>query len=68
MCEILEQLGRKVRRVRRDNDITQEELADMWGCNTATISNIERGKTFSKRRMKQIESFIKKYGKNIKNI
>lgn len=65
MCDILLELGKKLRRVRRANDITQEELADMWECNTATISNIERGKTFSKKRIKQIEKFINKYGKKI---
>lgn len=65
MCDILMELGKKLRRVRRANDITQEELAEMWDCNTATISNIERGKTFSKKRIKQIENFIKKYGKKI---
>jgi transcriptional regulator with XRE-family HTH domain len=38
-----EQIGRRLRSVRRKKGITQQELASALGTNQGTISNIERG-------------------------
>ena len=35
--------GKRLRRIRRSKDLTQEQLADMVGVSTEFISNIERG-------------------------
>ena len=38
-----EALGKKIRRKRREMDITQEQLAEMAGISTAFVGHIERG-------------------------
>ena len=43
--KINQQLGAKIQRVRKSNRMTQEDLASRIGVQTATISNIEGGKT-----------------------
>lgn len=43
--KINEQLGEKIQRERKRRKMTQEELAAKIGVQTATISNIEGGKT-----------------------
>ena len=43
--KISQQLGAKIQRVRKTRKMTQEELASKIGVQTATISNIEGGKT-----------------------
>lgn len=43
--KINEQLGAKIQRVRKARKMTQEDLASKIGVQTATISNIEVGKT-----------------------
>lgn len=43
--KINEQLGAKIQRVRKARKMTQEDLASIIGVQTATISNIEGGKT-----------------------
>lgn len=43
--KINEQLGAKIQRVRKARKMTQEDLASKIGVQTATISNIEGGKT-----------------------
>lgn len=43
--KINQQLGAKIQRVRKAKRITQEDLAAKIGVQTATISNIEGGKT-----------------------
>ena len=37
------QFGRKLRKLRRERDLTQEQLAEMIGISVESISNIERG-------------------------
>lgn len=37
------QLGRAVRRLRRDRDLTQGQLADRVGLNRTSVTNIEKG-------------------------
>ena len=36
-----EELGRQNRKKRKEMDLTQDNLADLVGCNTSHISNIE---------------------------
>lgn len=43
--KINEQLGEKIQRERKRVKMTQEELAAKIGVQTATVSNIEGGKT-----------------------
>jgi len=43
--KINQQLGAKIQRVRKARKITQEDLASKIGVQTATVSNIEGGKT-----------------------
>lgn len=43
--KINQQLGAKIQRVRKARKMTQEDLASKIGVQTATISNIEGGKT-----------------------
>ncbi len=43
--KINQQLGDKIARVRKDRRLTQDQLAEKIGVQTATISNIERGET-----------------------
>lgn len=43
--KINKQLGAKIQRVRKARKMTQEDLASKIGVQTATISNIEGGKT-----------------------
>lgn len=43
--KINEQLGAKIQRVRKVRKMTQEDLASKIGVQTATISNIEGGRT-----------------------
>lgn len=38
-------VGKKIKRVRKSQQLTQEDLAAKVGVQTATISNIERGET-----------------------
>ena len=38
-------VGKRVRKIRRNLDITQEQLAEAVGITSESISNIERGKT-----------------------
>jgi transcriptional regulator with XRE-family HTH domain len=37
-------VGRRLRQIRRQKDITQEQLAEAVGVSAESISNIERGK------------------------
>ncbi len=43
--KINQQLGDKIARVRKEKKLTQDQLAEEIGVQTATISNIETGKT-----------------------
>lgn len=43
--KINQQLGEKIQRVRKTRKMTQEDLAAKIGVQTATISNIEGGRT-----------------------
>jgi len=43
--KINKQLGTKIKRLRKAQGISQEQLASSIGVQTATISNIERGVT-----------------------
>ena len=43
--KINEQLGGKIQRLRKARKMTQEDLASKIGVQTATISNIEGGKS-----------------------
>lgn len=43
--KINQQLGEKIQRVRKARKMTQEDLAAKIGVQTATISNIEGGRT-----------------------
>ena len=45
MYKINQQLGAKIQRVRKARKMTQEDLASKIGVQTATISNVEGGKT-----------------------
>ena len=38
-------IGQRLRKLRRDRDLTQEELADLAGTNQAVIQKIENGKS-----------------------
>lgn len=39
------QLGIKIKKLRQDNHLTQDNLAELIGCNTSHISNIENNYT-----------------------
>ena len=39
-------LGRKIKRLRESKNFTQEYLAELVGIEQATLSNIERGKSY----------------------
>ena len=41
--KVNEKLGKRIRKVRRDKKMTQEELAEKVGLHYTTISRIERG-------------------------
>lgn len=41
--KVNEKLGKRIRKVRKDRRITQEELADRVGLHYTTVSRIERG-------------------------
>ena len=43
--KINKQLGAKIKRLRKAQKLSQEQLADKVGVQMATISNIERGTT-----------------------
>lgn len=43
--ERLQKLGRHIKRLRQDRDLSQEALADAAGLNRNTVSAIERGAT-----------------------
>lgn len=40
-----EQLGLKIKKIRQENGLTQDKLAEMVSCNTSHISNIENNHT-----------------------
>jgi len=43
MSELRTQFGRRLRQLRRQNDLTQEQLAEVTGISVDMLSNIERG-------------------------
>ena len=43
MSELRVQFGRRLRQLRRQKDLTQEQLADAAGISVDMLSNIERG-------------------------
>jgi transcriptional regulator with XRE-family HTH domain len=43
MAEIKIQFGKKLRKIRRNKDVTQEQLAELIGVSADFISQIERG-------------------------
>ncbi len=43
MSEVKKQFGRRLRRLRRYKDVTQEVMAEKAGLTVLSISNIERG-------------------------
>jgi len=43
--QIITQLGKTIRKLRKAKQMTQEQLAEAIDCNVDTISNIERGVT-----------------------
>jgi transcriptional regulator with XRE-family HTH domain len=43
MSELRSKFGRRLRQLRRERDMTQEELAEMVGISTDFLSNVERG-------------------------
>jgi transcriptional regulator with XRE-family HTH domain len=44
MSELRNQFGKKLRKIRRDRDMTQEQLAEAIGVTMAFISRMERGR------------------------
>jgi len=40
-----EELGLKIKKIRQENGLTQDKLAEMVSCNTSHISNIENNHT-----------------------
>lgn len=40
-----EKLGLKIKKIRQENGLTQDKLAEMVSCNTSHISNIENNHT-----------------------
>jgi len=45
MTNLKHRVGKRLRKIRRNLDITQEQLAEAVGVTAESISNIERGKT-----------------------
>lgn len=43
MSELRTKFGRRLRHLRRDKDLTQEQLAEAVGISVEFLSNIERG-------------------------
>lgn len=41
--DLLERVGAQIRRLRKARDLTQQQLADLVGCHSQTISDRERG-------------------------
>ena len=44
MSDLRNQFGKKLRKIRRDRDMTQEQLAEAIGVTMAFISRMERGR------------------------
>lgn len=42
--DFLEEFGERIKKIRYDNNLTQEEMADMLGFTRMTLLNYERGK------------------------
>ena len=57
MCKIKKKLGKRIRELRRSKVWTQEVLAEKIGIETASLSNIENGKTYPS--AETIENLIK---------
>ncbi|MEO1942648.1 MAG: helix-turn-helix transcriptional regulator [Campylobacterales bacterium] len=53
--ELAKEVGKIVRQLREENDLTQEELAEMSGVGKVVISRLENGNT----RQVSIHSFAK---------
>lgn len=43
MTQLLYRFGKRLRQLRRQKDLTQEQLAEVTGLSVDSISNIERG-------------------------
>jgi transcriptional regulator with XRE-family HTH domain len=53
--ELAKEVGKIVRQLREENDLTQDELAEMSGVGKVVISRLENGNT----RQVSIHSFVK---------
>jgi len=45
MTTLRNRFGKRLRRIRRNKDLTQEQLAELVGVSVDFVSNIERGKS-----------------------
>jgi len=43
--KVIVQLGKKIRRIRKQNKVSQEELAEKVGLHSTTLGRIERGES-----------------------
>lgn len=57
MDELSIQIGNKIVNLRKEKDMSQEELADLAGVTRKTMYNVENGKTDPK--LKTIEKILK---------
>lgn len=47
MLSVKEKIGRNIKKLRCDKNLSQEKLAELMGLSTPAISNIENGKTLT---------------------
>ena len=47
-CNQIKAMGKRIKKVRKKNDMTQEQLAELLGISSDQISNIELGKSACK--------------------
>ncbi len=59
-----EEIGKKIKILRKMRGLTQQDLADKLGCKRATISNYEIGRR-SPRNIKELESIATALGVNL---
>lgn len=59
-----EDIGKKIKILRKTRGLTQQQLADKLGCKRATISNYEIGRR-SPRNIKELESIADALGVNL---
>lgn len=52
-------IGRKVKEIRKNNNITQETFSEVIGIETSSLSNIETGKSFPS--MQTVLNIIEKF-------